>query len=73
MNWGTYPQHLPFDANPNRTIAAAEKMLVDRGLAKTGDHLVIFSDMQTGDHLGIFSDVQAGEHSFDSIQLRIVP
>ena len=73
LNWGTYPQHLPFDANPNRTIAAAEKMLVDRGLAKTGDHLVIFSDMQTGDHLGIFSDVQAGEHSFDSIQLRIVP
>ncbi|MGB8353262.1 MAG: pyruvate kinase [Chthoniobacteraceae bacterium] len=73
LNWGTYPQHLPFDANPNRTIDAAEKMLVERGLAKSGDHLVILSDLVTGDHLGIFSNVEAGERRVDSVQLRIVP
>jgi pyruvate kinase len=61
LNWGTFPQHLMFDSNPNRTIAAAELMLVKRGLAKPGDHLVIFSDLQVG------------EHRFDSIQVRIVP
>jgi pyruvate kinase len=60
LNWGTYPQHLPFDANPNRTIMDAELMLVKKGLVKPGDHLVIFSDLQVG------------EHRFDSIQLRIV-
>jgi len=60
LNWGTYPQHLPFDANPNRTIAAAEMMLLEHGLVKKGDNLVIFSDLQVG------------EHRFDSIQLRVV-
>ncbi|MGB8353657.1 MAG: pyruvate kinase [Chthoniobacteraceae bacterium] len=60
LNWGTYSQHLAFDANPNRTIAEAEIMLVKRGLAKSGDNLVIFSDLQVG------------ENRFDSIQLRTV-
>jgi pyruvate kinase len=60
LNWGTFPQHLPFDPNPNRTIAAAENLLVERGLGAEGDHLVIISDML------------AGEKRFDSIQLRIV-
>lgn len=60
LNWSTYPQHLSFDANPNRTIVDAEMMLVKKGLVKTGDQLVIFSDLQ------------AGEHRFDSIQLRVV-
>lgn len=61
LNWGTFPQQLLFDTNPNRTIAAAEKMLFERGLIKTGDHLVIMSDLQVG------------ENRFDSIQVRIVP
>ena len=60
LNWGTRPQHLPFDSNPNRTIADAEMMLVKKGLAKAGDQLVIFSDLQVG------------ENRFDSIQLRTV-
>jgi pyruvate kinase len=61
LNWGTFPQHLVFDSNPNRTIASAELMLMKRGLVKPGDHLVIFSDLQVG------------EHRFDSIQVRVVP
>ena len=61
LNWGTYPQHLTFDLNPNRTIVDAEMSLVKKGLAKTGDQLVIFSDLQVG------------ENRFDSIQLRVVP
>ena len=60
LNWGTHPLHLPFDANPNHTIMAAENMLIKRNLVKSGDHLVIVSDLQVG------------EHRFDSIQLRIV-
>jgi pyruvate kinase len=60
LNWGTYPQHLPFDPNPNHTIMAAENMLIRRGLVKPGDRLVIASDLQVG------------EHRFDSIQLRVV-
>ena len=39
---------------------AAENMLIKRNLVKSGDHLVIVSDLQVG------------EHRFDSIQLRIV-
>ncbi len=61
LNWGTYPQHLTFDLNPNRTIVDAEMALVKRGLAKSGDQLIIFSDLQVG------------ENRFDSIQLRVVP
>ncbi len=61
LNWGTYPQHLVFDTNPNRTIVDAEMMLMKKGLVKTGDQLVIFSDLQVG------------ENRFDSIQLRTVP
>ncbi len=60
LNWGTYPQLMAFDPNPNRTIGAAERLLVESGLAKAGDHLVILSDMM------------AGEKRFDSIQLRVV-
>lgn len=60
LNWGTYPQLLAFDPNPNRTIGAAERQLVERGLAKPGDYLVVISDMM------------AGEKLFDSIQLRVI-
>jgi pyruvate kinase len=61
VNWGTFPHYLVFDANPGRTIGAAMNYLVNEGLAKSGDHLVIVSDML------------AGEERFDTIQLRIVP
>ena len=61
VNWGTYPHHLAFDANPNRTIGAAINTLLGAKLAKSGDHLVIVSDML------------AGEERFDTIQLRVVP
>jgi pyruvate kinase len=60
LNWGTYPLLLAFDPNPNRTIGAAEKLLLERGLVKTGDRLVIISDML------------AGEKLFDSIQVRVI-
>ena len=60
LNWGTTPLLLAFDPNPNRTIGAAERTLVERGLAKKGDRLVIISDLL------------AGEKLFDSIQVRIV-
>lgn len=60
LNWGTTPVHLPFDPNPNRTIAAAQDYLLARGLAKTGDHLVIISD------------IVVLEDRFASIQLRVV-
>ncbi len=61
VNWGTFPHYLSFDTNPNRTIGAAINYLVDQGLAKSGDHLVIVSDML------------AGEERFDTIQLRVLP
>jgi pyruvate kinase len=60
LNWGTFPLHLPFHSDPNRTIIAAENELMKRDLVKTGDHLVIVSDLL------------AGENRFDSIQVRIV-
>jgi pyruvate kinase len=61
VNWGTFPHTLAFDPNPNRTIGSAINYLVDQGLTKSGDHLVIVSDML------------AGEERFDTIQLRVVP
>jgi len=61
VNWGTFPYHLSFDPNPNRTIGAAINFLVERKLAESGDHLIIVSDML------------AGEERFDTIQVRVVP
>jgi len=60
LSWGTFPQLLPFDPDPNRTIDAAIKSLVTRGLAQSGDHLVIISDLISSDK------------RFDSIQVRVV-
>ena len=61
MNWGTYSHCLPFDTNPARTVGAAINYLIEHGLAQSGDHLVIVSD------------ILAGEERVHSIQLRIVP
>ena len=60
INWGTIPHYLSFDPNPGRTIGAAINTLVEEGLAREGDHLVIVSDML------------AGEERFDTIQLRVI-
>lgn len=61
LNWATYPIHLHLDPSPDKTITAAQNYLVEKGLVKSGDHLVIVSDLL------------AGEARFDSIQLRRVP
>ena len=61
MNWGTYSHCLPFDPNPARTVGSAINYMIEHGLAKSGDHLVIVSD------------ILAGEERVHSIQLRIVP
>lgn len=53
-----HPVCIPFEATPERTIAAAEMYLVQNQLAKPGDSLVIVTD------------IFAGEDRFDSIQLR---
>jgi len=61
LNRGVLPLHLDFDPNPVRTIAAAENYLIQTGLVKSGQHLIIVTD------------ILAGEDRFDSIQLRRVP
>jgi pyruvate kinase len=61
VNWGTIPHYLAFDPNPSRTIGSAINTLLEEKLAKSGDHLVIVSDML------------AGEERFDTIQLRVIP
>ena len=60
LNWGTYAFRLPFDPNPLHTIRAAQNVLLERGLAASGDQLVILSDLL------------AGDERFDSVQLRVV-
>ena len=60
LNWATIPIVMPFEADPEHTIAGAEKLLLDRGLVQLGTQLVILTDIVTG-----------GER-FDSIQLRQV-
>ncbi len=61
LNWGTYSHCLPFDPNPARTVGAALNYLCEHQLARSGDHIVVVSD------------ILAGEERVDSIQLRIVP
>jgi pyruvate kinase len=60
INWNALPIVMPFDLNPEHTIADAEKLLLKRGLVKPGDQLIILTD------------VVAGSERFDSIQLRLV-
>ncbi len=60
LNWGIMPIVMPFDLNPEATIIAAEKLLLQRGLIQVGNQLVVLTDVMTGN-----------ERS-DSIQLRRV-
>lgn len=60
LSWGTFPARINFDDDPNRTIAAAQKLLRKNKLATPGNRLVIISDVRMGRAL------------IDSIQLRVV-
>jgi pyruvate kinase len=60
LNRGVIPHFLVFDSNPTRSIGLAENYLIENGFAKSGDHLVIVTD------------ILAGEDRFDSIQLRVL-
>lgn len=61
LNWGTVPVVMPFDINPEHTIAAAERLAIEQGLAASGDHVVVLTDVLVGDE------------KFDSVQLRRLP
>ncbi|MBV9010102.1 MAG: pyruvate kinase [Verrucomicrobia bacterium] len=58
LSWGIYPVRIGFCDDPNATIEAAEAYLREHKLTKTGDNLVIVSD------------VLAGERRVDTVQLR---
>jgi pyruvate kinase len=60
LYWGTFPARIDFDADPDKTIAAAEKFLRKNKLAARGNRMVIISD------------VRMGRAMVDSIQLRVV-
>ena len=58
LNWATVPIVMRFDLDPEHTVAEAEKLLVNLGLAQSGTQLVILTDILTG------------TERYDSIQLR---
>ncbi|GAT33106.1 pyruvate kinase [Terrimicrobium sacchariphilum] len=60
LNWATLPIVMPFDLNPEYTIAEAEKVLLRLGLVEVGTQLVVLTDVMTG------------KDRFDSIQVRRV-
>ena len=60
LNWATIPIVMRFDLDPEHTVAEAEKLLLNRGLAQVGTQLVILTDILTGNE------------RYDSIQLRRV-
>jgi pyruvate kinase len=60
LYWGTFPARIDFAADPDKTIAAAEKFLRKNKLAAPGNRMVIISD------------VRMGRAMIDSIQLRVV-
>ena len=57
---GTFPARVDFSGGPDRAIAAAEKFLRKNKLARSGEHIVIISDVRMGRAL------------IDSIQLRLM-
>ena len=58
LNWATVPIVMRFDLDPEHTVAEAEKLLLNRGLAQIGTQLVVLTDILTGNE------------RYDSIQLR---
>ena len=60
LNWATVPVVMPFDLDPEQTIAEAQRLLLERGMVQVGTQLVILTDVLTGNE------------RFDSIQIRRV-
>ena len=56
--WGTHPIVMPFGATPEESVKKAEEILLQQGLVKQGNHLVILSY------------IVEGNENFDSIKLR---
>jgi len=61
LNWATLPIVMPFDLQPDHTIANAENLLLKRGLVKPGDQVVVLTD------------IVSGPDRYDAIQLRVIP
>jgi pyruvate kinase len=51
---------MPFQQDPEQTVAEAEKLLLNRGMVQLGTQLVVLTDIVTG------------RERFDSIQVRKV-
>jgi pyruvate kinase len=60
LYWGTFPACIDFASGPDKTMAAAEKLLRKNKRIASGDRMVIISD------------VRMGEALIDSIQVRAV-
>ena len=60
LNWATVPIVMPFQQDPEQTVAEAEKLLLNRGMVQLGTQLVVLTDIVTG------------RERFDSIQVRKV-
>ncbi|HEY7001847.1 MAG TPA: pyruvate kinase [Candidatus Udaeobacter sp.] len=60
LYWGTFPACIDFTGGPDKTMAAAEKLLRKKKRVAPGDRMVIISD------------VRMGEALIDSIQVRVV-
>jgi pyruvate kinase len=61
LNRATHAIRMPFDIRPEHTVADAEAILIKQGFVKSGDCLVVVSD------------VRAGDERFDSVHLREIP
>jgi len=59
--YGVHAQRMGFVAEPDKNVFAAETALLLKGLAESGDHLVVVTDILDGDR------------RHESVQLRIVP
>jgi pyruvate kinase len=59
--YGVQAHRLGFVAEPDKNVFAAETALLLKGLAESGDHLVVVTDILDGDR------------RHESVQLRIVP
>jgi pyruvate kinase len=59
--YGVHAQRMGFVAEPDKNVFAAEAALLLKGLAESGDHLVVVTDILDGDR------------RHESVQLRTVP
>ncbi len=59
--YGVQAHRMGFQSEPDKNVFAAEEALLMKGLAESGDHLVVITDIVEGDR------------RHESVQLRIVP